>query len=60
MNNQYISKVVDLTDSSKNVIYNMSHEEAVEIVRSGDLEAVRKNGVGYGLVDGFRVNRSGR
>jgi len=42
MNSQYISKVVDLTDPKKNVIYNMSHEEAVEIVKSGDLEAVRK------------------
>ena len=42
MNSQYISKVVDLTDPSKNVIYNMSHEEAVEIVRSGDVEEIRK------------------
>ena len=42
MNSQYISKVVDLTDPSKNVIYNMSHEEAVDIVRSGDVEEVRK------------------
>lgn len=41
MNNQYISKVVDLTDPAKNVIFNMTHEEAVEIVRSGDLEKVR-------------------
>ena len=42
MNHQYISKVVDLTDQKKNMIYNMSHEEAVEVVRSGDLEEVRK------------------
>jgi asparagine synthase (glutamine-hydrolysing) len=42
MNSQYISKVVDLTDPKKNVIYNMTHEEAVEIVKSGDVEAVRK------------------
>lgn len=42
MNSQYISKVVDLTDPKKNVIYNMSHEEAVNVVKSGDLEAVRK------------------
>ena len=41
MNSQYISKVVDLTDPGKNVIYNMSHEEAVAVVRSGDVEAVR-------------------
>ncbi len=42
MNNQYVSKVVDLTNPEKNVIYNMTHEEAVNIVRSGDVEAVRK------------------
>ncbi len=32
MNNQYISKVVDLTNPAKNTIYNMTHEEAVEAV----------------------------
>ena len=42
MNSMYISKVVDLTDPKKNLIYNMTHEEAVNIVRSGDVEAVRK------------------
>jgi asparagine synthase (glutamine-hydrolysing) len=42
MNSQYISKVVDLTDPEKNVIYNMTHEEAVNVVKSGDAEAVRK------------------
>ena len=41
MNNQYVSQVVDLTNPEKNVIYNMTHEEAVNIVRSGDAEAVR-------------------
>ncbi|NQU55375.1 MAG: asparagine synthetase B family protein [Bacteroidetes bacterium] len=41
MNFQYVSKVVDLTDPEKNVIYNMTHEEAVNIVKSGDVEAVR-------------------
>lgn len=41
MNSQYISKVVDLTDPEKNVIYNMTHEEAVNVVKSGDVEAVR-------------------
>ena len=41
MNNQYVSQVVDLTNPEKNVIYNMTHEEAVRIVRSGDAEAVR-------------------
>ena len=41
MNNQYVSQVVDLTNPEKNVIYNMTHEEAVNIVRSGNAEAVR-------------------
>jgi asparagine synthase (glutamine-hydrolysing) len=42
MNDQYVSKVVDLTKPEKNIIYNMTHEEAVNIVRSGDVESVRK------------------
>ena len=42
MNSQYVSKVTDLTNPEKNVIYNMTHEEAVNIVRSGDAESVRK------------------
>lgn len=41
MNSQYINQVTDLTNPEKNVIYNMTHEEAVNIVRSGDAEAVR-------------------
>ena len=46
----YISKVVDLTNPEKNVIYNMTHEEAVEVVRSGDVEAVRKIDGQFSLV----------
>jgi asparagine synthase (glutamine-hydrolysing) len=42
MNHQYVSNVVDLTNPGKNVIYNMTHEEAVNIVKSGDAEAVRR------------------
>ena len=42
MNHEYIGKVVDLTRPEKNIIYNMSHEEAVKRVNSGDLEAVRE------------------
>ncbi len=42
MNSMYVSKVVDLTNPEKNVIYNMTHEEAVNIVKSGDVEEVRK------------------
>jgi asparagine synthase (glutamine-hydrolysing) len=50
MNNQYISKVVDLTNPAKNTIYNMTHEEAVETVRSGNVEAVRKIDGQFSLV----------
>jgi len=41
-NHQYVNRVVDLTHPEKNTIYNMSHEEAVEIVRSGDIKKIRK------------------
>ncbi|WP_321343708.1 asparagine synthase-related protein [uncultured Draconibacterium sp.] len=50
MDFQYVSKVVDLTDPSKNVIYNMTHDEAVEVLKSGDLEAVRKIDGHFALV----------
>ena len=42
MNHQYIERVVDLTHPEKNTIYNMSNEEAREILKTGDVEAVRK------------------
>ena len=42
MDNHYVTNVVDLTNPEKNVIYNMTHEEAVNVLRSGDVEAVRK------------------
>jgi asparagine synthase (glutamine-hydrolysing) len=41
MNNRYVNNVTDLTNPEKNVIYNMTHEEAVNIVRSGNADAVR-------------------
>jgi asparagine synthase (glutamine-hydrolysing) len=50
MNNQYVSRVKDLTNPEKNVIYNMTHEEAVNIVRSGDVEAVRRIDGQFSLV----------
>jgi asparagine synthase (glutamine-hydrolysing) len=50
MNSQYVSKVVDLTNPEKNVIYNMTHEEAVNILRSGNAEAVRKIDGQFSLV----------
>jgi len=50
MISQYVSRVKDLTNPEKNVIYNMTHEEAVAIVRSGDAEAVRKIDGQFSLV----------
>jgi len=42
INHQNVNRIVDLTDPGKNIIYNMSREEAIELVRSGDTQAVRK------------------
>jgi asparagine synthase (glutamine-hydrolysing) len=50
MNSQYVSNVVDLTNPEKNIIYNMTHEEAVNLVKSGDVEAVRKIDGQFSLV----------
>lgn len=50
MNSQYVTNVVDLTDPEKNVIYNMTHDEAVNILRSGDIEAIRKIDGQFALV----------
>ncbi|HLO58961.1 MAG TPA: asparagine synthase-related protein [Bacteroidales bacterium] len=60
--NQYIERVIDLTKPEKNIIYNMSHEEAVNILKSGDVDAVRKIDGQFALlsVDGktIRMARS--
>ncbi len=62
MNHQYIERVVDLTHPEKNIIYNMTNEEAREILKSGDAEAVRKIDGQFALisVDGktIRMARS--
>jgi asparagine synthase (glutamine-hydrolysing) len=50
MNHQYVNKVMDLTSPEKNVIYNMTHEEAMGLVRSGDVEKVRKIDGQFSLV----------
>lgn len=42
MNHQYISRVIDLTHPEKNIIHNMTNEQARELLKSGDAEAVRK------------------
>ena len=41
MNHEYVNQVVDLTDPEKNIIYNMSVEEARELVKAGNVEGVR-------------------
>jgi asparagine synthase (glutamine-hydrolysing) len=50
MNHQYVNQVTDLTNPEKNVIYNMTHEEAVNIVRSGNVEEIRKIDGQFSLV----------
>ena len=50
MNHQYVERVVDLTHPEKNTIYNMTNEEAREILKSGDSEAVRKIDGQFSLV----------
>ncbi|MFC2123669.1 asparagine synthase-related protein [Bacteroidota bacterium] len=50
MNNQYIEKIVDLTNPDKNTIYNMTVDEAREIIKSGDGEKVRKIDGHFALV----------
>jgi asparagine synthase (glutamine-hydrolysing) len=50
MNNKYVSNVTDLTNPEKNVIYNMTHEEAVNIVKEGDVNAVRSIDGQFSLV----------
>lgn len=50
MDHEYVNRIVDLTDPSKNIIYNMSQEEAIELVNSGDTQAVRKIDGQFALV----------
>jgi asparagine synthase (glutamine-hydrolysing) len=60
--NQYVEKVINLTDPAKNVIYNMTYEEAVNALRSGNTEEVRNIDGQFSLisVDGktIRMARS--
>ena len=48
--NHYIDRVVDLLDSSRNRIYNLSEAEARECVRSGRAEAVREIDGSYAIL----------
>jgi asparagine synthase (glutamine-hydrolysing) len=38
----YIGRVVDLTDPSRNALFNRTQEEARQVVASGDVDAVRR------------------
>ena len=42
MNQEYIAKVVDLTDPKKNTIYNMTEEEARRLLFAEDPKSIRK------------------
>jgi asparagine synthase (glutamine-hydrolysing) len=50
MKKEYLSRIVDLTCPEKNVIYNMTHDDAAAAVRSGDTDAVRKIDGQFALV----------
>ena len=42
MNGAYVEQIVDLTHPENNIIYNMSTEEAIALIKTGDAEQVRK------------------
>lgn len=50
MENQYINRVVDLTHPEKNILFNMSHGEAVEILKKGKPEGIREIDGQFALV----------
>lgn len=50
MNHEYISRVINLTHPEKNVIYNMSNEDAIDILKTGNAEEVRKIDGQFALV----------
>ncbi len=50
MNHEYIERVINLTDPNKNIIFNMSVEEAESLVRSGDTAAINRIDGHFALV----------
>jgi len=50
MNQEYLARVVDLTDPEKNTIYNMSVSQARDIILSDDPESIRKIDGQFALV----------
>ena len=49
-NHRYIEKVVNLLDPSKNVIYNMTTEEATEVLKTGNSARIREIDGQFALV----------
>jgi asparagine synthase (glutamine-hydrolysing) len=58
MISQYVERVIDLTNPGKNIIYNMTNDEAVAVLKSGDVDAVRKIDGQFALisVDGKKIS----
>ncbi|MGW8316909.1 MAG: asparagine synthase-related protein [Bacteroidales bacterium] len=50
MKERNIDRLVDLTHPEKNILFNMRHEEAVEIVKSGDPKRIREIDGQFALV----------
>lgn len=50
MNQEYIANVVDLTDPTKNLIYNMSVDEAIKVIMTDSPEKIRKIDGQFALV----------
>jgi len=49
MQSQYVERVVDLTKPERNIIYNMSHGEAIGILKTGNTEEVGKSTASFHL-----------
>jgi len=50
MNQEYVNQIVNLCNPEKDLIYNMSREEAIELVRQGNTEKVGKIDGQFALV----------
>jgi asparagine synthase (glutamine-hydrolysing) len=50
MDFQYVERVINLARPERNVIYNMTHEEAVNVLKTGNIDAVRKIDGQFALV----------
>jgi asparagine synthase (glutamine-hydrolysing) len=50
MKHEYVERVINLTNAAKNIIFNMSVDEAQALVRAGDTEAVSRIDGQFALV----------